>query len=108
MIARAIRGQTRSFGYPNSAISIVTWIELNVGTTAANAPLASAFLSDFAIIPLDSDIAARTVLLRRQHGIRLPDAIIWASAQIHDMLLITRNTKDFSGDDPSVRGPYQL
>jgi len=39
---------------------------------------------------------------------RLPDAIIRASAQTRDMLLITRKTKDFPAGDPSVRAPYQL
>jgi len=46
--------------------------------------------------------------LRRKHRMRLPDAIIRASAQTRDMLLITRKTKDFPAGDPSVRAPYQL
>jgi len=31
----------------------------------------------------------------------LPDAVIWATAQAHAMLLVTRNTKDFPVDDPA-------
>jgi predicted nucleic acid-binding protein len=67
-----------------------------------------AFLKGFDVIPLDETIAERAVDLRRSHRIRLPDAIIWATAQAKAMLLVTRNTKDFAADDPSVRLPYKL
>ncbi|MEA2831219.1 MAG: hypothetical protein QOF22_1967 [Bradyrhizobium sp.] len=49
-------------------------------------------------------IAERAVGLRRDHHIKLPDAIIRA----HAMLLVARNTKDFEADDPGVRMPYRL
>ena len=62
-----------------------------------------AFLQRFTIIELDG-----TVALRRKHRMRLPDAIIWASADVHSMLLVTRNTKDFPGDMPGIRVPYAL
>jgi len=39
---------------------------------------------------------------------RLPDAIIWASAQSQDALLVTRNARDFPANAPDVRIPYQL
>jgi hypothetical protein len=39
---------------------------------------------------------------------KLPDAIIWASAQANAMLLVTRNTKDFPATDPGVRVPYRI
>lgn len=38
---------------------------------------------------------------------KLPDAIILATAQIHRRELVTRNTKDFAGV-PGVIMPYQL
>ena len=60
------------------------------------------------VVPLDETIAERAVDLRRNHRIKLPDAIIWATAQTKAMLLVTRNTKDFAADDPSVRLPYKL
>jgi predicted nucleic acid-binding protein len=94
--------------YPTRAISIVTWIETMVGADATAHARTEAFLLNFAVIQLDNAVARHAVALRRTYRIRLPDAIIWASAQIHGMLLITRNTKDFPADDPSVRAPYQL
>jgi predicted nucleic acid-binding protein len=39
---------------------------------------------------------------------KLPDAIIWASALARHMLLVTRNVKDFPANDPGVRMPYRL
>jgi hypothetical protein len=32
----------------------------------------------------------------------------WATAQVHAMLLVTRNVKDFPDGDPGVRAPYKL
>jgi hypothetical protein len=46
--------------------------------------------------------------IERTKRINLPDALIWATAQVNDRLLISRNTKDFSADEPGVRVPYEL
>ena len=94
--------------YDQAAISIITWMEVMVGAESAVAPATEAFLRGFELLALDDKIAAHAVALRQQHRVRLPDAIIWASAQIGNMLLVTRNTKDFPADDPSIRMPYQL
>jgi hypothetical protein len=45
------------------------------------------FLDGFTLIELDQAVALRAVALRRDHRLKLPDAIIWASAQVHAMLL---------------------
>ena len=66
------------------------------------------FLNSFDIVPVDEPIAERAVGLRRSDQIKLPDAVIWATAQAHAMLLVTRNTKDFPDNDPGVRAPYKL
>ena len=39
---------------------------------------------------------------------KLPDAIIWASAQANGLLFVTRNTKDFPANDPGMRMPYRV
>lgn len=51
-------------------------------------------------------IAERAVAIRREHRMRLPDAIIWASAQSQGALLVTRNSNDFPPEEPGVRVPY--
>jgi predicted nucleic acid-binding protein len=66
------------------------------------------FLDGFTLIELDQAVALRAVALRRDHRLKLPDAIIWASAQVHAMLLVTRDTKGFPAGDPGVPMPYRL
>jgi hypothetical protein len=57
---------------------------------------------------LKGKIAARAVQLRQKHRVKLPDAIVWASTPAHSLLLVSRNTKVFSPDQPGVRLPYTL
>ena len=64
-------------------------------------------LSTFNIINISQDIAERSVALRQEYKLKLPDAIILATAQLHRLELITRNTKDFAGI-PSVVTPYEI
>lgn len=92
--------------YDDRAISIVTVIEVLVGVTPASEAAERAFLGRFAVIPLDDDVAEQAALLRRAHRMKLPDAVVWASARREGRLLVTRNTKDFPVGDPGVRHPY--
>jgi len=39
---------------------------------------------------------------------KLPGAVIWATAQVHALLLVTRHVKDFQAEDPGRRAPYPL
>ncbi|MDI1262964.1 MAG: type II toxin-antitoxin system VapC family toxin [bacterium] len=94
--------------YTNKAISIVTWMEVMVGATEDVEGETRTFLGTFDVVALDETIAEHAVTLRRNHHIKLPDAIIWATAQAHAMLLVTRNSKDFKAGDPGVRMPYKL
>ena len=89
------------------AISIITWMEVLVGAGDLEAETREA-LEAFERFELDNDIAERAVRLRRQGRIRLPDAIILATAQAHGRILVTRNTRDFPADSPGVRIPYRL
>jgi predicted nucleic acid-binding protein len=92
--------------YDDPAISVICWIEVMVGATAETAVGTQAFLSQFEVVGVDDAVAELAVELRRRHRIKLPDAIIWASARRHGCLLVTRNTRDFPADDPGVRTPY--
>ena len=94
--------------YSEKAVSIITWMEVMVGANRALETATRSFLSGFEIVAVDQPIAERAVSLRRNHRIKLPDAVIWATAQTHAMLLVTRNTKDFPEGDPGVRAPYRL
>lgn len=92
--------------YTDPAISVVTWMEVLVGTPPGLEQATRDFLDGFGLIPLDAAVAERAVALRRTHRLKLPDAIVWASAQVHARLLVTRDTKGFPADDPGVRVPY--
>ncbi len=94
--------------YGNPCISIVTWMEVLVGVPPHLAAATREFLNALNIVALDDAVAERAVALRQRHKMKLPDAIIWASADIHSMLLVTRNTKDFPANLPGIRVPYVL
>ncbi len=94
--------------YSDKAISIVTWMEVMVGATPETEEIIRGFLNGFVNLPIDEQVAGVAVTLRKQHKIKLPDAIVWATAQADRRLLITRNTRDFSSDEPAVRIPYRL
>ncbi len=88
-------------------ISIITRMEVLVGMRPETEVVTKAFLSSFDQLPLDDRIAERAVDIRRTKRIKLPDAIIAATADIHGLLLVTRDTRDFGPDGPEVRMPYQ-
>jgi len=94
--------------YSNRAISVITWMEVMAGTGPSDEQQVRAFLLTFTILPLNSEIAEQAVTLRRERKIKLPDAIIQATAQVDDRLLITRNSRDFPSRDPEIRIPYRL
>ena len=93
--------------YDQGFISVLTWMEVMVGAAAPVAAGTEAFLSGFGLIPVDEAVARRAVAVRQKHRMKVPDAIIWATALVNNMLLVTRNTKDFPLDDPGVRMPYR-
>lgn len=92
--------------YADKAISIITHMEVMIGADAGVEEATRAFLAGFELVPLDGTVAERAIALRRHHRMKLPDAVVWASAQVNDLLLVTRNTRDFPSDDPGVREPY--
>ncbi|OFX50014.1 MAG: hypothetical protein A2046_01880 [Bacteroidetes bacterium GWA2_30_7] len=47
------------------------------------------------IIPLNDDIVTKVIELRKKHKVKLPDAIIAATAIENKLKLLTRNTGDF-------------
>jgi len=93
--------------YTRRAISIITWMELQIGSrTPDEADVIDLFLREFRVIEITRQIARRAVEIRRRTRVRLPDAIIWATAQSESAVLVTRNTKDFPADDSGIRIPY--
>lgn len=94
--------------YQLPAISIITWMEVMIGAKPNESAQINSFLAQFDLINIDRDIAEVAVQIRQTHSIKLPDAIIWASAKTLNALLVTRNIKDFPAESPGVRVPYKL
>ena len=94
--------------YERVLVSRITWMEVLVGAQGDDTQLRDFLAAHFEVIPLDLEVAEKAVQLRRTHRLRLPDAIIWATAQTNDALLVSRNTRDFSIEWDGVRAPYQV
>jgi predicted nucleic acid-binding protein len=95
--------------YERPAISVISWIEVLVGAKAATESETRKFLSGFERLELTEAIADRAVALRRaRKRLRIPDAIILATARVESLLLVTRNSKDFPADEPGIRVPYRV
>ena len=94
--------------YERPAISIISWIEVLAGTNSDVEADTRNFLATFERIELGEAIADRAVALRRSAKMRVPDAIILATARVENLVLVTRNTKDFPADAPGIRVPYRI
>ena len=92
--------------FTDKAISPITWMEVMIGATEATKAATKAFLESFELLQIDAKVAERAVLIRQTKKVKLPVAIIWASAQVNDRLLVTRSSKDFAADEAGVRVPY--
>ena len=88
--------------------SVVTLCELFAGERV-NEDLVRITLSLFTEIPVDRTIAERAGRIRRSSGIRIADALIAATAMLHDLEIVTRNRRDFARvDGLVVRDPSTL
>lgn len=91
-------------------ISIITKIEvLGFNTSEANQNLLLNFINDAIILDLSSDVVDTCIKLRKKYKIKLPDAIIAATALTYELTLITRNSSDFKNiSEIKTINPYSL
>jgi predicted nucleic acid-binding protein len=93
--------------YAEKLISVITFAEVMVGADEVTTAPTRRFLTEnFRIIPVNEAIAEAAVENRKKHRLKLPDALIWGTAQFERTVLVTRNTKDFSKTERSIRVPY--
>ena len=79
------------------AISIITEIELLCWKAATEKDIAviNNFISDSMVYQLNQSIKLKTIEIRKKYRLKLPDAIIAASALANNHILITNNVSDF-------------
>jgi predicted nucleic acid-binding protein len=96
--------------YDEPLISPITWMEVMAGAADdAERVALRQFLAAFQRIELTQPVMERAALLRSESRLRLPDAIVLASALCENLMLVTRNTKDFSVSKwPNVKVPYTV
>ncbi len=59
------------------------------------------------VFPLTESIANKTIALKREKRIKLPDAVIAATCLENDFILVTRNQDDFKGiKDLRIYNPF--
>lgn len=93
--------------YTEVVISRITWVEVLVG--APDAPTQQrweSFLARFRLVEMDEAVCREAIGLRKHQRLKLPDALIFASARHHGCPFVTRNTRDFPPGTPGVRVPY--
>jgi toxin FitB len=103
-----LRGARRlSVDTDSPSYSVVTRTELFAGRASAEGAVGR-LLAPFRELDVDRAVAELAGRLRREHGVRIADALIAATALVHGLVLVTRNLKDFEPVPRlKVRAPTQ-
>ncbi len=80
-----------------SAISQITYLEvLSFAYNEQAAKLVQAFLDQFVLLDITKPITLACIENRKHKKIKVPDNVIAATAQVHQLTLVTHNISDFS------------
>ena len=93
--------------HPDRAISIVTWMEIMSGLREGEQQFIEFFEAEFPVVQFSPAMAEEAVQIRKSTRLKLPDAMILATAHHENRVLLTRNSRDFK-PGPFVRIPYGL
>ncbi|WP_426670794.1 type II toxin-antitoxin system VapC family toxin [Mucilaginibacter sp. McL0603] len=79
------------------AISVITEIELLCWkkATESDRVLINNFISNAIVHQLNQNVKLKTIDIRKKYGLKLPDAIVAASALANNHILITNDVADF-------------
>lgn len=91
-------------------VSVITKIEvLGFNAPEEHSLLLVNFMNDATVLDLTSNVVDASIDIRKKHKTKLPDAIIAATAIVHGLILITRNTTDFKNiTDLQSIDPYNI
>ena len=91
--------------YDNFYCSVISKMEV-LGFNFQNVnekEIVEKLFDDIEIINIDDNIVNLVINTRKKKKIKLPDAIVFATAKTHKLVLITRNTDDFKNIDKSLK-----
>jgi predicted nucleic acid-binding protein len=86
-------------------ISIITYMEVLGFNFESNVEkkMVEQLCKLFPIIDLNPKIVDKVISIRQRHKIKLPDAIILATAIVSNLELITANVNDFINIEPGLK-----
>jgi predicted nucleic acid-binding protein len=98
---------------PAPAISVISVIEVLAGATVLEEIEIRQFFATLEKIPLSEDVISHAISIRRfsienSFKVKLPDAIICASAKANGRYLITRDLDLVRLDPFLIRAPYKI
>lgn len=79
-----------------SVIAKIETLSFNLATSAEQ-KIMEAFITGSTVLGIDDEIVNKTVAIKKLKKIKLPDAIIAATALAYNLILISRNISDFNG-----------
>lgn len=100
--------------YPECCISAITRAEVLVGFDETEKLSVIPILNGFELLNIDKNIADMTAQFRQKYRTKLPDALQASVAIYHNLILVSRNSKDFKenqsylGRENLVLCPYVL
>ena len=72
-------------------------------------PILVDFFEASTILELSDSVVNKTIEIRQKQKIKLPDSVIASTALVNELVLISRNTKDFRTiPDLEVINPYDI
>ncbi|MBU2494007.1 MAG: PIN domain-containing protein [Bacteroidetes bacterium] len=92
----------------STVISVITRAEVLSGAEENEKSSISTLLDKFECLAITKEISDIAAELSQKKGWKLPDAFQAALAKKNNLLLVTRNTKDFSPKLDFVNIPYKI
>ena len=90
-------------------ISVITKIEvLRFNTSDKVYSVLQSFINESTVFELTEDVVNKTISVCKAHKIKLPDAVIAATALVNDLTLVTRNVSDFKSiENLELNNPWE-
>jgi predicted nucleic acid-binding protein len=94
--------------FDNHYISVITYMEV-LGyqfRDSKEEEFIIEMLEVFSVLFIDQKIADMAIEIRKKQRIKLPDAIIAATAKVLNLCLVTRNIDDFKKIETQIANPF--